>query len=461
MLPCRVHNTSGVCVIDRRSLLGAAIGAASLTAADASRAPAWASDGQKTWDGIVAALAPPAGADPEILARNETHWRKIADAYDVTGEIVNLENGYWGLMARPVMERYLAHTREVNRANSYFARRDYAEAYSAAQAKLAEALGAGEDEIAITRGATEALKGLISGYKGLKPGDGILISDLDYGSIQASMDWLADRHGADLVRIDIPEPASHGDLIDVYARALTDNPQVRLMLLTHVSHRTGLVMPVREIVAEARRRGVDVIVDAAHSWGQIDFRIEDLGADFVGFNLHKWIGAPLGAGLLYIRRERLKDIAPDMASGPWEKDRTSARVHTGTTDFATVLTVPAALELHRTIGPAFKEARLRHLRSIWVEGAQSISGLTVLTPDDPRLHAGITSFRFDGQVSVQANIAIAGRLLSDHGIFTVHRSGVAKGACIRVTPSLYTSAEDVRRLAPALQALSSSLPEDI
>ncbi|MGF1454088.1 MAG: aminotransferase class V-fold PLP-dependent enzyme [Alphaproteobacteria bacterium] len=434
-------------MINRRHVLE---GAAGLAASSLASQPLMAS---------ATPQVAPTGARPsaEMLASDEAFWRGIAALYETTDDIVNLENGNWGLMAQPVLERYLALTRMVNRQNSYYARRAYGPDVLAARARVAATLGAGEDEIVFTRGATEALKGIIGGYSKLKPGDAVMYADLDYGSIQASMDWLAARDGASVVRLEVPEPATHDGLIDFYTDALKANPAVRLLLLTHVSHRTGLVIPVKAITAAARALGVDVVVDAAHSWGQIDFRIDDLGADFVGFNLHKWIGAPVGVGLAYIRRERLADIAPDMASGAWEQDRISGRVHTGTANFAAILAVPHALDFHDRVGPARKEARVRHLRTLWVDAARGIPGLQILTPEDPRLHAGITSFRFAGQGSVEANKAIAARLLDEHSIFTVHRSGVAAGACIRVTPSLYNSAADVQRLVPALAAIGQSL----
>jgi hypothetical protein len=226
-------------------------------------------------------------------ASDEAYWRKVASAYDVMDGVINLENGNWGLMARPVLARYQVHTWTVNRRNSYFARREYADIYHPIHQRLADVLGADAGEIAITRVATEALKALITGYNRLKAGDGVRIADLDYGSILNAMEWKAAQSGGRLVRLSVPEPVTHDALISFYDAAMAANPDVRLLLLTHVSHRTGLVIPVPEIVAAARLRGVDVIVDAAHSWGQMDFDVAALGADFVGFNLHKWIGAPI------------------------------------------------------------------------------------------------------------------------------------------------------------------------
>lgn len=403
----------------------------------------------------VAGVPPQAGSDcpPHELARDETYWRSIAAHYDVTNEVVNFENGYWGLMARPVMEAFFRNTEKVNRNNSWYARREFHKDMEPIHARLAGMLGVDPNEIVFTRGATEALQTLVGGYNRLRPGDAVMYSDLDYDSIQIAMETKAERSGASVVRIDIPEPVTYESLIEFYRQALTDNPQVRLLLLTHISHRTGLLVPIREIVEMARGFDVDCIVDAAHSWGQIDFRMEDLGADFVGFNLHKWLGAPIGAGLTYIRRERLADISPSISERPDGVGNIIHRIHTGTTNFATFLTVNDALDFHELVGPEAKQARIAYLRNLWVSEMRDDDRLDVLTPDDPRMHAGITSFRIRGKTSVEENKAIVSALVEKHGIFTVYRTGPAQGACVRVTPTLYNTPEDCLKLVRALQAV--------
>ena len=397
---------------------------------------------------LEAAPLPP-GARPD----DERHWASIAAQYDVIDDIIQLENGNWGMMARPVLARYEAAVRRVNRATSYYARRGLFPDLLAVRARVAAKLGVAAEEIAFTRNATEALKALIAGYNRLRPGDAVLYADLDYDSMQACCDSLKHSRGVDIVRIALPEPATHQGLIDCYEAALKANPRIRLILLTHLSHRTGLVVPVREIVAMARARGVDAIVDAAHSWGQLDFALPDLDADFVGLNLHKWIGAPLGVGALYIRKTKVDLIDPDIANSPPFAANAQARVHTGTVDFAAQLTVPAALDFQDAIGGAARAGRLRYLRDRWAEALRGTEGIEILTPKDPRLHGGITSFRFAGRTSEADNIAIAKRLLDEHRIFSVQRSGPAAGACVRITPALFNSARDMDLLVEALRGL--------
>ena len=226
-------------------------------------------------------------AAPAALAANETYWRSVAAQYAVTAEVTNLEAGYWGMMSRPVLARYQQYTERVNAGSSFYARGQYLQDLEAVRARVAASLGVDVSEIALTRGATEALQCLISGYNRLKPGDAVLYADVDYPAMQYAMKWLADRRGVRVERMALPEPATRAAVIAAYAAAMESTPALRLLLLTHVNNKTGLVLPVAEIAALARQRGVDVIVDAAHAWGQVEFSIGTLGPDFIGVNLHK------------------------------------------------------------------------------------------------------------------------------------------------------------------------------
>ena len=392
---------------------------------------------------------------PERAARDEGYWARVRRQYAVTDEVVNLEAGYWGVMANPVRDAYLREVERVNHDNSYYARRSWAADLGRVRDRVAAFLGVGTDEIAFTRSATESLQVLIAGYNRLKPGDAVLFADLDYPAMQDAMAWLAERRGVRVVRIDLPAPPTRENVLAAYAEGLERNPDVRLVLLTHVSNKTGLAIPAAAIAALARRRGADVIVDAAHAIGHLDVRIPDVGADFVGFNLHKWIGAPLGVGAFYIKKERLNDVDRMMGDTESPVASINSRVHTGTLNFAAFLTIPAALDFHTAVGPAFKAARLRYLRDRWVSAARDLPQIEVLTPDEPGMSGGITSFRLRGRTTRQDNDRVVQELLTTHGIFTARRSGIAGGDCVRVTPSLYTRVEEVDRLGQALRTLAA------
>ncbi|CAH1660289.1 Cysteine desulfurase [Hyphomicrobiales bacterium] len=434
-------NTSSKWMADRRMVLGGLAAAVAMVHGSQARASTLSEA--------------PKGTAAEI-AGNDAYWNEVRGLYSVTPDITNLENGFWGIMAEPVKREYIRLTEMVNYDNSYYARLKSGAEMEAARKAVAAAVGVSVEEIALTRGATEALQLLIGGYNKLKPGDTVLYSDLDYDSMQYAMNALKGRRGVDVVKFDIPEPATRQAVLDTYAKVLADNPKACLLLTTHISHRTGLVMPIAEISKMAKARGVDVIVDAAHSWGQIDFNAPDLGADFVGFNLHKWIGAPLGVGFMYIAKDRLADIDRDMGDEDYAEVDIRSRVHTGTVNFASVLALPQAIALHQSIGASAKQARLTFLRDYWVSRSRGFKGLEILTPDEPGMYGAITSFRFAGKTDKAENDKIVAALRDTHRILTVRRAGVAKGQCIRVTPALYTRTADLDKLVDALAVLSGS-----
>ena len=389
-------------------------------------------------------------------ATDTAYWAAVQGLYQVNPDLINLENGYWGVMTESVKSTYLAKSDMINRDNSIYARTQFGKDADVGRRQLAAALGVAPEEIAFTRGATEALQLLISGFNKLKPGDTVMHCDLDYDSMQYAMNWLQDRRGVKSVKFNIPEPPTRAAVLEAYDQALRAHPGTRLLLLTHVSHRTGLVMPVAEIAAMAKARGAEVILDAAHSWGQMDFKATDFGVDFIGFNLHKWIGAPLGVGCLYIAKHRLADIDRAYGDEDWPASDIRSRVHTGTYNFAAFLTLPAALSVHQAIGPRAKALRLRYLRDRWVSRVRDLSGLEILTPDEPGMSAGITSFRLKGKTSAADNNALVARLKDQYGIFAVRRGGVAKGQCIRISPALYNDERDMDKLAAALQDIARS-----
>ena len=299
---------------------------------------------------------PPAGS-PATVAEDEAYWREVAAQYAVTDKVTNLEAGYWGMMANPVLAAYHRHVDRVNRENSWFARREFPALSQAARQRVAAALGVDAGEIAFARNATEALQHIIGQYNRLQAGDTVIYADLDYPAMQMAMNALAARRGATVVTIAIPEPASRQSIIDVYSKALEANPRTRLLLLTHPNNKSGLMLPVREIADMARARGVDAVIDTAHAFGQFPLSLPDLGVPFAGVNLHKWMGAPLGVAALYISKDALDRI--DRAHGDdGPLDRIDSRIHTGTTDFAAIMTVPDAMDFQDRIGIPRKAARL-------------------------------------------------------------------------------------------------------
>ena len=386
-------------------------------------------------------------------ADNECHWHAIAQRYELEPGPINLENGYFGRMSRAVQAQYLEHVAFINRSNSLYVRQRFEQGENVEiRQQLAGLIDADPEAIAFTRNATEALQSLIRNYNSLQPGDQVLISDLEYDTVKGDMRWLAGVRGVEVVELAHAHPASFDSLVQTYRNAFVQYPRLKLMALTHVTHRTGLVMPVAAIAKAAREHGVDVILDGAHALGQIDFNLAELGIQFAGFNLHKWIGAPLTLGFLYIAPERLADIDPDMGEFHYPSSDVRARTSYSTPNFPALMTLPLVLEEHRNLGgSAAKGARVNYLRDRWVSQVRGLPGIEVLTPDDPRLYCAITAFKFTGRDQT----AMADRLLKEYDLFTTTRTGAAFGTCIRVTPGLVTSAADIDVLVNAITELSA------
>lgn len=431
-------------IISRRTLLKGALSGAAVSLSGSIQAQLGSAD----------LPLPPIETGPSSLAQDEAFWREVASFYDRTEGVTNLEHGYWGKMARPVQEAYIAATKMVNAQNSFYARKDYGADFRESTRRAAEALGAQSGELVLTRNATEAIHNLIRQYQGLESGDKVLYTDIDYPSFKETMHWLDAGRDVSPVEVVLPARANQSQILDIYKSAFDRNPSLKLMLLTHVSNQHGLVLPVAAIAEEARGRGVDVICDTAQSWGLVDYKITDLNVDWAGFNLHKWIGSPVGVGALYMRAGSLEKIAPYPGEADPENTNAFSRVHTATSNFAAILAIPAALDFHQAIGGANKEARLRYLRSIWTEEAENLTHIEVLGGTDEASWTGMGSFRLAGQESVEQANALQQRLEKDFGIFTVVRRGLASGSCIRITPQVFTSADEIGQLVDALKKLA-------
>lgn len=425
------------------------LGAAAVAAPGRAAASPWPDAPERNQS-----LTPHPGA-LDVVARDEAYWLQVAARYRITPRTTNLEAGYFGMMALPVLEAYHRHIDRMNSESSYFARREYPALMRTARERVAAFVGAQPSELAFSRGATEALQALIGQYNRVQPGDTVMYADLDYNAMQWAMNALAARCRATVATLNIPEPASHATILAAYTAALDANPRTKLLLLTHCNNKTGLLLPVGDIVKLAKARGVDVVVDAAHSFGQVPLTMADMGADFVGLNLHKWIGAPVGAGALYIREGRLDAIDRAHADESAPRDRIESRIHTGTTHFATVMTIPDALDFQLSIGIPQKAARLRYLRDRWVHAVADVKGVTILTPEDATLTGAITGFRLHQRGSSDANRALATTLHDEFGLFTFQRTGLANGDCVRVTPTLYNTPADADALAAAIRTIAA------
>jgi selenocysteine lyase/cysteine desulfurase len=229
----------------------------------------------------------------------------------------------------------------------------------------------------------------------------------------------------------------------MYEKQITQRTKV--ILLTQVSNINGLIIPVAKIAAIARKKGIDTITDSAHALGQVKFSLPGLGSDFVGLNLHKWIGNPVGAGLLYIKKDRVKEMKPLFGDVAAPEESMDKLAHFGTTPFAVIMTIPDSLAFQQMMGIERVSARLHYLKSAWLNEVKDIANVEVVTP--LHLSCAIASFRIGNKPAAD----VAKYLFEQHHIFTVSRT-LGKDGCVRVTPAIYNSADDVRKLVAAIKA---------
>ncbi|MBA3878889.1 MAG: aminotransferase [Sphingobium sp.] len=391
-----------------------------------------------------------------ILAPDdEAGWARIGRLYPAMGSVTQLEHGYWGNMAAPVSDAHREILARLNRDTSIYARRAMRRDQIAAQARAAAAMGVQPEDMGFCRNAAEGLQALISQFQGVAEGDAILYSDNDYEASQNAMAYLAQTRRAQAIKVALPRAPTRDNVIAAYAEAIKRAKRLKFVLLTHGTHRSGMVVPVTEIAALAKAAGAVVLVDCAQSFFQRPFAIPDFGADYVVLNFHKWVGAPVGIAAFWCRPGMAAQIAtaPSEATDAKPGD-VQAKVHLGTVDFAPQLTLSTALDFQASVLPVpMKLARLQYLRNHWVRQLRGLSGLEIMVGDDPATFGAITSFRIAGHVSVTDNVAITDTLFNRYRIMTVHRSGLADGACVRVTPALFTTPADLDRLVVALKEL--------
>ncbi len=382
----------------------------------------------------------------EGLPDDERYWKRIARKYyTVADDYINLENGYYGIQPKPVLHAFQKNIVTANEQAARFARKDYPGIASAVKKELAAFLEVSAEEIIITRNATEALNIAIQGYP-FKPGDEVLLNQLDYFSMIETFKMLEIRGQLKVNAFEMPLlPQSDEEIVEQYRKMIT--AKTKVILLTHVSNINGLIIPVAKIAAMAKATGIDTITDSAHALGQIPFSLPQLGSDFVGLNLHKWIGNPVGAGVLYSKKERIKEMKPLFGDVAAAENSINKLAHFGTTPFAVVMTIPESLAFHRMMGIEKISNRLHYLKTIWVNAVKDHPNVEVVTPVS--LSAAIASFRIKNKTAAE----VADHLFKEHKIFTVARQ-LGKQGCIRVTPGIYNSTADVQKLAEAIKLLA-------
>lgn len=394
----------------------------------------------------------PRDASPEELARDEEFWGAVASAFDVDRGLVNFNNGGVSPAPRLVVDAVKRHIDRANEAPAYNMWRLMQPQKEAVRQALARVMGVSADEVAITRNASEGLQTCQFGID-LEAGDEVLCTDQDYPRMRNTFAQRAAREGIVVRQFKIPTPCDDpAEIVALYRAHMTD--RTRIVLVSHVINLTGQVLPVKEVVALGRERGVPVIVDGAHAFAHLDFDFADLDCDYYATSLHKWLFAPIGTGMLYVRKERIRDLWPLMAGNPGQEDDIRKFEEIGTHPVGIPLGVAEALVFHERLGAARKLARLVHLRDRWIHALRGDERFRLNTSLVPGMAGGIANFRIEGIDSQ----ALGRHLLAKHRIITtpiVHEDFEG----IRVSPSVYATLGEVDRFVAAVQdVLDHGLP---
>ena len=381
------------------------------------------------------------------VAIDEDFWAGIRGGYKLKPDYINLENGYYCFLPQETLENYINHVREVNYQGSFYMRTVLWDNKKKMAAKLASIADCSPEELIITRNTTESLDMIIGGMS-WQPGDEAVMADQDYGAMLDHFQLMSKRFGVVNKIISVPNhPKSDEEIVNLYEQAITS--KTKLLMVCHMINITGQILPIRKICDMAHRKGVLVMVDGAHAFAHIRFSMKDLDCDFYGSSLHKWLSVPLGAGLLYVKKENVSKVWPLMAQGDNLKEDDVYRLnHIGTHPAHVDMAISNAIDYYNKIGPERKEARLRYLQNYWTSKVRDLPHVSVNTPADPARSCGIANV---GIKNMKPSV-MAETLMTRYKIFTVAIDrGIVQGC--RITPNVYTTLEELDTFVKALKDL--------
>ncbi len=416
----------------RRNLLQLAAGAAAAVLQD------------NALERITAATPSVSGKSPEEAAKDEDFWAEVRSAFTIDRNVINLNNGHVSPSPRIVqeaLERYLEYS---NLGPIHTMIHGLEKQVEMVRQRLAAAAGCDPEEIAITRNASESLENAQYGVD-LKAGDEVLTTNQDYPRMLTTFRQRERREGIVLKTISFPvPPPSMDDLYDRFERAVT--PKTRLILVCHITNRTGQIFPIRRICDMAHARGIPVIVDGAHAFSHFPYRISDLNCDYYGVSLHKWTYAPVGTGFLYVKKSRIASTWPLMAAEKRQDDDIRKFEEIGTHPAANHNAISEALIFNENVGIDRKAARLRYLRDRWANRLVQNPKCKILHSTDPAQSCGIGFLAFNGIDPRQ----IQETLWNRYSIVTVAVTSEEYGG-LRITPNVYTTIKEIDFFADAVE----------
>ncbi len=375
-------------------------------------------------------------------------WERVRRDYRLKPDYINLENGYYNIIPTPTLRKFLDHVQEVNYQGSYYMRTVQWENKKRIAARLAGMLNCPEDTLVITRNTTESLDMIIGGYPWEK-GDEAIFALQDYGAMKDHFEQISNRYGVVCRTVSVPNhPESDEALVSLYESRIT--PKTRLLMICHMINITGQILPVRKICDMAHRHGVEVLVDGAHCVGHFPVDIPALHCDYYGSSLHKWLSTPLGAGMLYVRPDRVSKIWPLLAEHNRDPQDIGRLNHTGTHPVHTDLAIENAMDYLEVLGLERKAERLRFLQRYWSDALREVPRVVVNTPVDPSRSCGIANVG----IAHMKPKEMAEALMEEFGIFTVAIDYANVQGC-RITPNVYTTTGELDRFVAAVKTLAA------
>jgi len=434
-------------MLSRRTLLRLAGGAAGATVA----LPRYGIEQ------VSAATAAIESRSPEEVAADETYWREIQFAFTLDRTIINLNNGNQCPSPTVVHEACKRYMDSSNQAPVYH-RGLIERNIETARRRLGAEFGADPEELAITRNASESLQIAQNGLD-LKPGDEIVTTEQDYGRMLTTWDQRARRDKIKITRLDFPCPTTQADLLQRFERAIT--PQTRVLHFCHITNQSGQLFPVRDLSRMARQRNITTIVDGAHALGHFPFKLRDLEMDFYGVSLHKWLLAPLGTGLLYVRRDRIASTWP-LQAAPERRDTDIRKFEEiGTSPAATKAAINEAIAFQQAIGIERKAARLRYLTLRWANELKKNPRIKLHSSLEPGQTWGLAVVSIDGIDSNKLVTYLWDKyriVITTAGHENVKTPSLSYRG-LRVTPNIYTPLEEIDTFVDAMQGvLKNGLP---
>lgn len=384
---------------------------------------------------------------PLDSASDEDFWNWVRESYAFNPNIINLNNGGVSPQPKIVQDTMFRFYQFCNEAPSYNMWRILDQGREGLRNKLADLAGVSAEEIAINRNSTEGLNTVIFGLN-LKEGDEVVLSKYDYPNMMNAWKQREKRDKIKLVWIEVPQPfTDDAQVVKLYENAIT--PKTKIVHITHLINWTGNIVPCKAIADMAHSKGCEVIVDAAHTFAHIDYKIPDIGADYLAVSMHKWLCAPFGSGLLYIKKDKIKNVWALLSSVEPDGSDIKKFESLGTRSFPSEMAIGASVDFHNVIGAKRKEARLRFLKDYWTEKARALNKVNICTSPKPQYSCAIANIGFEGWTAQQ----IENKLFDKYKIHTVSIV-YEKVNGIRVTPSTYTSIKDLDMLVKGLTEIS-------